>query len=45
VEPDGSESLRVTLTMATPKDADVVFIARDEAGRTVLSASDRFVAR
>jgi cytochrome c oxidase accessory protein FixG len=45
VEPDGSESLRVTLTMAAPKDANVVFIARDEAGGTVLSASDRFVAR
>ncbi|MDE2377203.1 cytochrome c oxidase accessory protein CcoG [Bradyrhizobium sp.] len=45
VEADGSESLRVTLTMAVPKDANVVFIARDETGRTVLSASDRFVAR
>ena len=45
VEPDGSESLRVTLTMANPKDADVVFIARDETGGTVLSASDKFVTR
>lgn len=45
VEPDGSESLRVTLTMANPKDANVVFIARDETGGTVLSASDRFVVR
>jgi cytochrome c oxidase accessory protein FixG len=45
VEPDGSETLRVTLTMASPKDSNVVFIARDEAGRAELSASDRFVAR
>jgi cytochrome c oxidase accessory protein FixG len=45
VEPDGSESLRVTLTMANPRDSNVVFIAKDETGRTVLSASDRFVAR
>ena len=45
IEPDGSEALRVTLTMANPKDSNVVFIAKDETGRTVLSASDRFVAR
>ncbi|MES1150087.1 MAG: 4Fe-4S dicluster domain-containing protein, partial [Bradyrhizobium guangdongense] len=45
VEPDGSESLRVTLTMAKPLDASVVFIARDETDSTVLSASDRFVVR
>jgi cytochrome c oxidase accessory protein FixG len=45
VEPDGSESLRVTLTMANPKDSNVTFVAKDETGRSVLSASDRFVAR
>lgn len=45
VEPEGSESLRVTLTMANPKDSNVVFIAKDETGRTVLSTSDRFIAR
>jgi hypothetical protein len=44
VEPDGSESLRITLTMAAPKDTSVLFVARDETGR-VLSASDRFVVR
>jgi len=45
VEPNGSESLRVTLTMANPSDSKVVFIAKDEASGTVLSASDRFVVR
>jgi cytochrome c oxidase accessory protein FixG len=45
VEPDGSESLRVTLTMANPKDSDVVFVAKDETGKAVLSAADRFVVR
>jgi len=45
VEPDGSESLRVTLTMANPRDSKVTFIAKDEISRTVLSTSDRFAAR
>jgi len=45
IEPGGSESLRVTVTMAKPKDSNVVFIAKDEDGGTVLSASDRFVVR
>ncbi|WP_371930177.1 cytochrome c oxidase accessory protein CcoG [Bradyrhizobium sp. CCGUVB1N3] len=45
VEPDGSESLRVTLTTANPKDADVVFTASDETGGSVLSTADKFVAR
>ena len=45
LEPNGSQSLRVTLTMANPRDSKVVFIAKDEAGGTVLSASDRFVVR
>jgi len=45
VAPDGSEALRVTLTMAHPKDAEVTFVARDENGHVVLSARDRFVNR
>jgi polyferredoxin len=45
VEPDGSESLRVTLTMANPKETNVTFVARDETGQVALSASDRFVVR
>lgn len=44
VEPDGSESLRVTVTMANPKNSELRFVAKDETGRTVLSAGDRFVA-
>ncbi len=45
VAPDDSEALRVTVTMAHPKDADVTFVARDEAGRVVLSVRDKFVNR
>ncbi len=45
VPPDSSESLRVTLTMAAPKDADVLFVARDETGTIVLSARDKFIDR
>ena len=45
VEPDGSESVRVTLTAMNPGEGDVVFTARDETGLTVLSARDRFVER
>ncbi len=45
VPPDSSESLRVTLTMAAPRDADVLFVARDETGKTVLSARDKFIDR
>jgi len=45
VEPDGSESVRVTLTAVKPGAGDVVFTARDETGLTVLSARDRFVER
>ncbi len=45
VEPDGSESLRVTVTMPNPKDSDVLFVAKDETGNAVLSAGDRFVVR
>ena len=45
VQPDGSEAVRVTLTMTEPKEADVIFTARDETGRTVLSAKDKFVDR
>jgi hypothetical protein len=28
-----------------PREADVVFTARDESGTTILSAKDRFVER
>jgi len=45
IEPNGSESLRVTLTMAQPKDSDVIFVAKDETGKVVLSATDKFVVR
>jgi hypothetical protein len=45
VPADGSEAVRVTLTATNPREADVVFTARDETGGTVLSAKDRFVAR
>jgi len=45
VEPDGSESVRVTLTAMKPGEGDVVFTASDETGLTVLSARDRFVER
>jgi len=31
--------------MTEPKEADVIFTARDETGRTVLSAKDKFVDR
>ncbi len=42
---DGSESIRVTLTMAHPQNADVRFVARDVAGNDTLCAVDRFVVR
>ncbi|WP_257170680.1 cytochrome c oxidase accessory protein CcoG [Bradyrhizobium sp. SRS-191] len=45
VEPDGSETLRVTLTMPEPVEADVTFQAVDAAGQVVLTAQDRFVNR
>ena len=45
VAPDGSESLRVTLTAPAAAQGDVLFTARDETGATVLSARDRFVDR
>ena len=45
VPADGSEALRVTLTMARPQNADVRFVARDTGGKEVLSAVDRFVVR
>lgn len=44
VAADASESLRVTLTAADAEQRDVVFTARDEAGRA-LSATDRFIER
>ena len=45
VPADGSETIRVTLTMARPQNADVRFVARDVAGKDLLSAVDRFVVR
>jgi cytochrome c oxidase accessory protein FixG len=45
VPPDGSETLRVTLTMAQPKAGDVRFIATDITGNEILSATDRFVTQ
>jgi polyferredoxin len=42
---DGSETIRVTLTMARPQNVDVRFVARDVAGKDVLSAVDRFVVQ
>ncbi len=45
VEPDGSETLRVTLTMSEPRDGDVTFLATKESGQVVLTARDRFVNR
>jgi len=45
VEPEGSETLRVTLTVAGSRDADIVFQAVDASGQLVLTAHDRFVTR
>ncbi|MFN5683090.1 FixG Ig-like domain-containing protein, partial [Bradyrhizobium sp.] len=45
VEPDGSETLRVTLTMPEPRDADVTFQAIGAGGQVVLTAHDRFIDR
>jgi cytochrome c oxidase accessory protein FixG len=45
VAADGSETLRVMLTMAEARDGEVTFTAKDETGQTVLTAKDRFVNR
>jgi polyferredoxin len=45
VAADGSETLRVTLTMTDAGDGEVTFTARDETGQAVLTAKDRFVNR
>jgi hypothetical protein len=45
VPPDGSEAVRVTLTAMSPREAELVFAARDESGTTILSVKDRFVER
>ena len=45
VPADGSETLRVTLTMARPKDAEVVFVAKEAAVGIALSVRDRFIDR
>ena len=43
VPADGSETLRVTMTMAKPQAGDIRFVARDITGSEVLAAGDRFV--
>ena len=45
VPADGSESLRVTLTMSRPQAGDISFVARDNTTNEVLSAADRFVTQ
>ena len=45
VPADGSESVRVTLTMVHPQNAKIRFTAKDVAGKEMLSAVDRFVAQ
>ena len=45
VPADGSETVRVTLTAMSPREAELVFTARDESGTTILSAKDRFLER
>lgn len=42
VDPETSETLRVTLTAAEAGQRDVVFTARDETG-AILSTKDRFI--
>jgi len=45
VAADSSESVRVTLTMAQPQNADVRFVAKAVSGNEVLSALDQFVVQ
>ncbi|MFG3593262.1 cytochrome c oxidase accessory protein CcoG [Bradyrhizobium sp. RDI18] len=45
VPADGSETLRVTLTMVDPRDTDVIFVAKEVAGGAALSVRDRFIDR
>ncbi len=45
VPADGSEAVRVTLTAMSPREAELVFTARDESGTAILSVKDRFVER
>ena len=45
VPADGSEAVRVTLTMGRPASTSIRFVARDIAGNNVLSAVDRFVVQ
>lgn len=42
IPPDGSEALRVTLTMRHPRAASVAFVASGASGASRLSASDNF---
>jgi cytochrome c oxidase accessory protein FixG len=41
----GSASVRITLTMVHPQNADIRFVAKDVAGTEMLSAVDRFVVQ
>lgn len=43
VPPDGSEALRVTLTMAKPQAGPVRFLATGDAGATTFVAADTFI--
>jgi polyferredoxin len=45
VPADGSASVRITLTMVHPQNADIRFVAKDVAGTEMLSAVDRFVVQ
>lgn len=45
VPADGSEAVRITLTAKNSGNANVTFTARDESGKVVLSATDKFVER
>ena len=45
VPADGSETLRVTLTMAEPKDAEVALWRRRPPVDVALSVRDRFIDR
>ena len=44
VPADGSEAVRVAVTMAHPANGSIRFVARDLAGKQEFSAVDRFVA-
>jgi hypothetical protein len=45
VPANGSEAVRVAVNMVHPASGSIRFVARDLAGKNVLSAVDRFVAQ